>query len=205
MSNQQKKLSAGFTMIEIIVAISITAIFVISASQLLVSLLKNPKSELTTMDSIDQARFVVRVFTNEIRAATYGTYPILTAGNYEVAFFTTVGAASNTINKVRYYLDGTVLYKGVTPPTAGTYNPANEAVTSVLSGVNNGASQVFSYYDGDYDGIEGTHPPLTQPVNINQIRFVKINLSLYKQGSSGATFNLSSGATIRSLKDNAGD
>jgi len=170
-------------------------------------LFKNPKAELSVMDNIDKARFVASTFNNEIRAAAYGSFPLVTPGDSTIVFHTTVGATSGTINRVRYYLQDGILYKGVTPPTSGTYNPANEVITEALSGVTNGTTPVFYYYNGNYDGNDTNNPPLAQPVNVNDVRFVKINLMVSNGANAQDTtsFSINTGSAIRSLKDNLGE
>jgi hypothetical protein len=91
-------------------------------------------------------------------------------------------------------------------PSAGTptYNPANEIVKPVQTGLVNGTTPIFYYYNDTY---AGTTTPLAQPVNINQIKFVKINLVLLKQGEdvTGPTFTVDSGTAVRNLKTNLGN
>ena len=67
-----------------------------------------------------------------------------------------------------------------------------------------GGNPLFSYYDGNYNG---SGSPLSQPVNINVIRFVKINLTVLKDvtPNSTNTFTVTAGASIRNLKTNLGN
>jgi len=67
-----------------------------------------------------------------------------------------------------------------------------------------GGNPLFSYYDSNYNGSGN---PLTQPVNINVIRFIKINLTVLKDvtPTGSGTFTVSSGASIRNLKTNLGN
>lgn len=124
------KNSAGFTLVELIVSIAIFLVLIIGAANLLVSVLQNPKAQLTAMDNIDRARFVSSSFLNEIRAAAYGSYPLLKAGSSEIIFNSPVGASAGNINRIRYYLSGDTLYKGVIAPPGTT-----ESVTPVLTGI----------------------------------------------------------------------
>jgi hypothetical protein len=82
----------------------------------------------------------------------------------------------------------------VIAPVNGVYDPGSEVLSAVLTDLVNGADPLFYYYDGDYNG-SGTGVPLTQPVNVNDVKFVEINLEL-------APFSLKTGGAIRILKDN---
>ena len=87
--------------------------------------------------------------------------------------------------------------------TEEAVNLASEKISIVQRDLANGANPLFYYYDGDYDGTAG---PLSQPVNLTQIKFVRINLMVLKQTTQGslANFSLNIGSAIRSLKTNLG-
>lgn len=207
--NTAKHLNTGFTLAEVIVAVTILAGILLLASPLLISLFRNPDKYLISMDSIDQARIISFAFTNELRNATTGndgSFPLNEAGNSEIVFYSNFGNSSGAVNRIRYYLLGNVLYKGIITPTGNplTYNLASEVVKPIFSGLENGVTPAFYYYDGDYDGDTAQ---LSQPVNVNQVKFIKINLIVPKQTTPEniATFSINAGATIRSLKDNLGN
>ena len=200
MNKQKIKInkSSGFTLAEMMVAIGVFSILLFVIVGLLISIIEKPKSQLIAMDNIDQARFVSSAFTNEIRAAAYGTYPITLANNSEIIFYSPIGAASGSINRIRYYISGDVLYKGIIAPPSTT-----EATKAILPGISNGGTPLFYYYGDDYDG-NGNGVALSTPANVNNIKFVEINLIVKRQVTpqDTSTFSLKAGATIRILKDN---
>jgi len=154
------------------------------------------------MDNIDQARMVSSFFTNEIRGALYGSdgsYPLNQLQDSQIVFYSNFKTQGLVVARVRYYVSGDVLYKGVTLPSGSpaVYNLSSEKVTSVATGIANDSSPAFFYYDGDSN-------LLSQPVNINQVRYVKINLLVLNNLSPSSTnvFSISAGAAIRFLKDN---
>jgi prepilin-type N-terminal cleavage/methylation domain-containing protein len=197
----KKNKSSGFTLTEVLVVAAVLSVLMFVVVGLVISLIEKPKSQLAAMDNIDQARFVSSVFTNEIRAAAYGTYPIIQAQDSEIIFYSPIGASEGNINKIRYYVSDNILYKGVVSPPSVT-----EIVKPVLTAIANGAEPVFYYYSGDYDG-NGTAERLSTPANVNNIKFVEINLIVKKQITSQDTsaFFLKAGATIRILKNNLGN
>ena len=155
-----------------------------------------------------QARRAVANLVEELRnaqASATGSYALATVDDQELIFYSKT--TGNTVDRIHYYLDDGKMKKGITPPSGDPpiYDLDNETVTTVQDDVGNGTDPLFYYYDGSYDGVTGT--PLTQPVNITQVRFVQVHLSVYnKAGRAGTnTYTVTGGATIRGLKTNLGD
>lgn len=190
--------SQGFTLVETIVAITIFSALIFIVSGLLISTIEKPKTQTALMENIDIARFVSSGFTNEIRAAAYGTYPIVQAKDFEIIFYTPIGAESGKINRNRYFIEDGALYKGVISPPS-----SSESISLILDGISNNSTPLFYYYGSDYDG-NGNGDALTTPANVNNIKFVEINLIVKNQTTSQdtGTFLVKAGATIRILKDN---
>jgi len=195
----------GFSILELVVAISIFTVLLFVAVYLFQSIFTSPKQQISAMDNIDRARIVLSGFTNEIRNAANGkdgSYPLNEASDGEIIFFTNFGA-QGSVNRIRYYIDDNILYKGIIEPAGNppVYNVLSETVSPVLSGVSDG---FFSYYNGDYNGQTDS---LLQPVNINQVKFIKMNLSVSGQTVSedGGLVSVAAGATMRTLKDNLGN
>ena len=199
----------GFTLIEIVVALSIFTILAFGVYQLLNDIFVNSNQQTLSMDNIDQARLVLSTFTNEIRDATTGSdgsFPLNQVDDSQIIFYSNFGTNNSVVKRIRYYISGSTLYKGIILPTGSplAYNLFSESVSPVLTGVSNGSSQLFYYYDGNYDGSTSA---LSQPVNINRVRFVRINLMVLNQitPTDKSTFSISTGAAIRSIKDNLGN
>lgn len=169
----------GFTLVETIVVIFIFTLLAIGVTTLFTHIFQSSRDRLFAIDNIDQARIVTRDFTNEIRVASVGedgSYPITLAEDFQIVF--------NSGSPIRYYLASSTLYKEV----AGKK-------TAVQNNVKNTTHPIFYYYNGDYSG---TSTPLTSPISINQIKYVKINLEI-------TDFNVTAGASIRNLKTNLGN
>jgi prepilin-type N-terminal cleavage/methylation domain-containing protein len=199
----------GFTLTETIVVIFIFTLLSVGITTLFTHIFINSRERLISIDNIDQARLVANSFTNEIRVASVGndgSYPINQAGDNQVIFYSNYGQAAGIISRIRYYSATSTLYKGVTIPTGSplTYNLNTEKITTVQNNMISTTTPIFYYYDGNYTG---SSTPLTQPVNVNQIKYVRINLNVYKQSTStdNTIFNISTGASIRNLKTNLGN
>lgn len=204
-----KKTSTGFTLVETLVTIGIFVILMLGITILFKNIYVTSNQQSLSLETTDQARLELFNFTNEIRNATNGndgSYPIIQADNAQVVFFSSFGATDNNINRIRYYVVNSTLYKGTTIPTGSpkTYNLSTETVLPVVTNIAATTSSIFYYYDGNYDG---TSTPLTQPVNVNQIKFVKMNLTITKQDArnSTSTFSVIAGGAIRNLKTNLGN
>ena len=199
----------GFTLLEAVMTIFISTFLMAAVTTLFINLFKTSRQQSIVIDTVDQARKVVFNFASELRAATIGNegaYPLNLASTTEIIVYTASGAQGQNINRVRYFLNNSVLYKGIVIPSGNplTYNIGTEKITVVQRGVANGNTPLFYYYDGNYGG---TTTPLAQPVNINQVRFVKINMVLLKQEvrNSASTYTITAGGAIRNLKSNLGN
>jgi len=198
----------GFTLLELIVAISVFSVLILTVSFMVVKVFNGSKSQFLAISNVEQARLVTSQFVNEIRNATTGvdgSYSLGQADDSQIIFYSkTIG--SSTINRVRYYLNGTDLYKGIIVPTGSpqVYNVAFEVKKIVQSNVVNGGVPIFNYYDGNFNGASS---PISQPANVNLVKFIKINLIVLTKinEQSGNTFTVSTGATIRNLKTNLGN
>jgi prepilin-type N-terminal cleavage/methylation domain-containing protein len=196
----------GFTIIELVVVIAIFSVLVFGVSKMLTDIFQKSNSQLTTLDSIDQARSVSAKFINEIRSATYGSYPLVSAQDNNIKFYSPVGATLGSVNLINYYTVGTDLFKDILEPTGSPPTYVLKSHIAVLRELANGSSPLFYYYDGNYNGIDNI-VPLSQPVNIPQVRFVRMNVIMKNQTTSQSTgtFSLDYGAAIRALKDNLGN
>jgi uncharacterized protein with FMN-binding domain len=181
----------------------------VGTSLLLKNIFVNIRQQYAVSDSTDQAIRVANGFVKEIRNATYGVngaFPINQATDTQIIFFSTAIKNDGTISRIRYYISNNTLYKGVTDPSGipSNYNLANEIVTTQITKTSLGANPLFYYYDGNYNGSGNA---LSSPVNLNVIKFIKINLMVLKQltATSTTTFNVSAGASIRNLKTNLGN
>lgn len=194
---------------EVVITIAIFIILIFGVSAMLNDIFVNSSQELSSMDNIDQARSAAFAFSNEIRNAatgSNGSYPLNQASDSQIIFFTSYKTNNSAVKRIRYYVSGDILYKGVVLPTGNplNYDLSSETITPVIAGVTNGNSPAFYYYDGNYDGNTNA---LVQPVNINQVRFIKISLSVLKKSAPDETetFQIESGAAVRSVKNNLGN
>ncbi len=197
---------AGFTLIEMLVTIAVYGLVIIAAADLLRLLLVNTGQQALSINALDAARKTESDFTDALRDASYGvdgSYPVIQASSSQIIFFSPFGYGSSVV-RIRYFVSGTTLYRGITQPSGSAYNLATEAVTPVLQNLSATTTQVFQYYSGTY---AGTSSPLAQPVNLNSVTYVQMSLlvPLDEVRNSTSTFLVTTGASIRNLKTNLGN
>ena len=151
----------AFTLVETIVVIGLFTILALGLNTLFIHIFKTSQNNLSTMDNIDHVDSIVMTFNQEIRSATIGTdgsFPFNQANDTSLIFFSNYRQASNTVAEIHYYLANNILYKNG---------------TALLENVPND-NPLFSYYDQNYTG---SSTPLTQPIDVSQIKYVTLNLN----------------------------
>lgn len=196
----------GFSLAEIVVVLGILAIFVV--------LVANFQTKIFQLNRIFQggayeqtdATNVIKSMASDIRSmssSSGGAYPIDQASTSTLSFYNDVDD-DGVKEKIRYYLSGTTLKKGVIEPTGSplTYNPASEVSSTLISGVRNGTSTpIFSYYDTNYSGSATSSLPL--PINVIKVRLVYINVVVDNDPNQPlAPISVTTQVSLRNLKDN---
>lgn len=156
----------------------------------------------------DYARKLVFKIAHEIRngqTGSNGGYVLNTAENQQIIFYSNADT-DGAVERIRYFVQSDALYKGVTEYNGSTYNTSTEVTTLVQKGLGNGASPIFSYYDGNFVG-SSTQAALVQPVNVTGVKFIRISLNiLNKAGNKGTnSYTVTSSAAVRNLKTNLGN
>ena len=168
----------GFTLIEILIAIGIFAgiafiigVFIKSVFdyQLLFT------QQLSAQQEIEYAFSMMLPEMRSMTSSVIGEYAIAQASSTAITFFTDVDA-NGSADRVRYFLDGTILRKGIIRPSGNppVYDSTQEVFSDVAHSVVSG-TPIFSYYDEQYTGSE---PALTEPIKLAAIRLIGITLSL---------------------------
>lgn len=194
---------AGFTLLETIVVIAILGIVIVLSSQFINSgyrLFFISRDEAATMD---QMRTTLEKTAKEIRLAetgNNGAYPIEQATASSLTIYANVDGDSNR-ERIRYFLDGTTLKRGIIEPTGGAvpqYLPQNEIISILAKNIRN--TDIFSYYDKNYNG---TTAALTFPVAISSVRLVHLKFVVdVDPNKLPAAQSAETSVSLRNLKDN---
>jgi len=171
----------GFTLIEILVSIGIASLFILGIGSILVFGFKYRAIIWEQLSTQNEGRKIVQDFVNEIRTANYsnaGAYPLEIAQAQQIAFYSNVDS-DIWRERVRYFVSGTVLKRGITKPsgTPLTYSSANEVITDMVHDIANGTSTIFYYYDQNYNGL-ATSSALSFPVDTSVVRMIRFYLKL---------------------------
>ncbi|MEX0652133.1 MAG: type II secretion system protein [Candidatus Paceibacterota bacterium] len=198
---QNKKNTKGFTLIETLVVL---AIFIIVLGALVSSIRFFYRSNTHALEqsfAINGARIGIEQMVKDLREAGFsdeGSYPVIALATSSVSFYSDVDA-DIFVEKIRYFLDGTDLNKGIVDSSGDplTYNDDNEVVTLISNNVRNNAESValFSYYNAS-----GT--PMTNLASTTDLRFVTaevvVNVNPMRLPNN---FTLRSSATLRNVRE----
>ncbi|PIT91163.1 hypothetical protein COU17_01830 [Candidatus Kaiserbacteria bacterium CG10_big_fil_rev_8_21_14_0_10_49_17] len=191
----------GFTFIETIVVISIFTVMIGAIVSSVLAFYRGNTNALEQSYAVNSARRGVEFAVRDMREATYsdeGAYPIISIDPQEFYFYSDIDR-DNSVERVRYFADGTFLYKGVTesagdPPT---YSDANEVTSIISEDVRNGEQgvSIFRYYDETGNEVVDFDAGITDVVFVSINLIVNINpIRLPNE------FTLRSSATLRNLK-----
>ncbi|MEK9171773.1 MAG: prepilin-type N-terminal cleavage/methylation domain-containing protein [Patescibacteria group bacterium] len=195
---------SGFSVIEVLVSIFILTLigFAVYSFQKDVFSLNRIISDGLTAQN--EARRALKSMSAEIRTvspSSLGAYALTQTATSSFTFYSNIDDDSFK-ERVRYFLDGATLKKGVIKPSGAplTYNPVSEVISEIVHDVANATSSIFSYYDANYDGVT---QPLAEPIDIVAVRLVKITVAIDKDSqTSPGPITLTTQISMRNLKDN---
>jgi prepilin-type N-terminal cleavage/methylation domain-containing protein len=205
--NNYKKISfkTGVTLVEILISVAILSMLTLIASTFQKDVFSLNFSLQGSLNAQIDARHVVKVIVTELREvgpSAVGAYSIELASSTGVTFYSDVNN-DGLKDKVRYFLSGTEIKRGVTSPSGSplTYNSANEKLSTIVSSfVASSTRPLFQYYPSTYTG---NTPPMSYPIDIQSIRFVKVTVIIDKDPNrSPSAMIVSSQVNLRNLKDN---
>ncbi len=199
---------SGFTILEFIIATFIFAGVAAGASLFATYYFRSYSLSFDEHQAVNQAQLGITTMIREIREAKTGdngAWPIALADDNQFIFYSDVTNDGRS-DRVRYYLSGTDLIKGVIEPTQVpvSYPSGNEKLSTVASYVDTSTGPLFTYYNGSWPGDTVNNPLIASQRQLNT-RYVTLNLRIAIASSSTITiqpFQLTSGVQIRSLKDN---
>ncbi len=194
-----RKRGRGFTLIETIIVVAVTALVSVTLGSLLVYFYKTNAYALEQAQAVGQARRGVEDAMRYLREASYGSdgsYPIKSVATSTVTFYANVDN-DPAIERITYSLKGGTFYRAVTKstgnPPAYTGTTATSTIATLV--VNATSTPVFRYYNNA--GVE-----LATPVNTAQVASIKTTITVDANvNRAPVSFTLSGGATLRNLRD----
>lgn len=165
----------GLTAIEALVSISVFALVSVVISSSAIFFYRSNAYTLEQASAVRSAQKGIDTMIRDVREATYsdqGSFPIISIATSSFSFYSDTDA-DNSVELIRYFLDDTVLRRGVTNssgnPPIYTGNP--EVISIVSTNVRNAAQAVdiFEYFDNN-----GTE--LTNNTQVSDVRYVSLEL-----------------------------
>ncbi len=194
----------GLSLAEIIVVAGLSALLIS-----IVGLFQRNVFYLTgflqsSITSSQNARAILRTMAKEGRSAAQsntGSYTLAQVLPQTLSFYSDVDN-DGLKERIRYFLSGTELRKGVIKPTGNPlqYISGNEVITILIVGVRNVGQNIFDYYDTNYDG---TTAALASPVPVLSVRLVKISVIIDSDpNKSPISRTYTTQISFRNLKNN---
>lgn len=191
----------AFTLVEVIVVVAITSIVGLALSNMILYTYRTNTYIYQQSAATDNARRGLEFALQNLREATTGadgSYPVSVAATSSVTFYSDVDV-DGSVERVRYFLSGSTLYRGVTNPVGSppSYTGQLEATTTIAAYVKNFTSNspVFTYYAED-----GT--ALLAPADPADVRTVSMGVMVdVDPNRTPTTYSLTGSATFRNLRD----
>lgn len=192
----------GFTFVEVLVLISVTAIVGFTIETLIANFYIDNDYILESTKAIDNAHRGLRASFQDLREASYGadgSYPLQNVATSTITFYSDVDG-NGVVDKIRLYLSNGSFYLGVTDPTSSppTYVGQPEATTTIAQYVRNGTSSpIFRFYDDNGVELVAT----SSPIDISAVRSISTALMIdVNPNRAPDILTLMETATLRNLR-----
>ncbi len=192
----------GLTIVEMLVALAVGTIVLVALGVFTLSFYRTNAYAIEQSFAVNSARKGIENMVKDLREMTYsdeGSFPIISAQQHSVSFYSDVDRDSN-IERIRFVVVDGLLKRELTKAQGNPHvYPINPDITSIVSdhvrNINNGVPS-FTYYDAQ--GVEVTN--LSRVTDIVSIKVnVIVNINPARLPSD---FSLRSSATLRNLKTN---
>lgn len=161
----------GFSLIESIVVVSLTTSVGLGLLFMISYFYRSNAYLLEATSAVESASKGIVVTLESLREASYGedgAYPLAAVATSSVTFYADLDL-DESVERVRFYLSGGTLYRGLTEPAGNppSYAGQPEAIVTIATYVKNGTSTpAFRYFD--QDGVE-----MTGTIDISEVRTVR--------------------------------
>jgi prepilin-type N-terminal cleavage/methylation domain-containing protein len=195
MLDQDSARDLGFTLMEILVSISILVIVVLLGGQFIIEgfdILRFQSEQEEVIQNARRAMNNLSLDLREARSSERGDYPLSLIQPQELVWYGDIDNDGEA-ERIRYSLSGSDLYRTVTEPGPLMDYTGAIATTTIASYVSNGATPVFTYYDSTN----------SETLAINQVRLVGVYLMVnINPDLAPDHYEIESYIHLRNLKDN---
>lgn len=192
----------GLSIVEMLVLVAVFGLVMIAVASSVLFFYRTNSNTVEQAFAINSARKGVQSMVRDIRETAYsdaGAFPVIAIATSTFTFYSDVDR-DDSVERIRYFLDDTVLRKGVTNATGDppAYVDANEVISLVSDNVRNTAQMIdtFSYFTA-------TGTQITNFADVTDVAFVDVHLIVNINPSRlPEEFTLRGSATLRNLKTN---
>lgn len=194
--------SAGLTLVEMIVVVSLFALLMFAAMSSIAWFYRFNAYSIAQAYQVEHGRRGIDALVRDIREMTFaddGTFPLAIMGEHHIGFYSDIDR-DESVEYVEYELNGTVLEKRIydaagTPPV---YDSTPEETYIISEYVQNDiqATTTFQYFDRN-------GAPATATSTVTDIKYVEAKLIVnIDPVRDPGEYMLRSSAALRNLKDN---
>jgi len=186
----------GYTLLELLIVGVLTALIAIPLMTFTFKGLQSYVFLQTQSDTSTELSTVTEGMAKVIR----GTTDVVTAQANTLTVLAYFNPDDTVVKQVRYFVSGTDLDVGVTPPSGTapnyTYPSANEVVTTLYHNLVMGSTPMFTYYDN-------TNTQLPNGFSTSSVNQVGIDVAANPTPNQvGVPIELSTRVTLRNFKTN---
>lgn len=193
-----RKNSSGFTIVEVSIAGLLIVVLGFGILGLQKIMGDSQLFAFRSYTTVEDANYSVSQMAREMRSmrsGQNGAYAFVHGSDNDVSFYSDIDF-DGTSELIRYYLDGTTLYKSTIEPSGFpiTYPAGNAIVRPIAENIGNGADPIFLYFNEDWPE-DTENNPLPTPASLADVRLIRIFLNI-------DNYSLSTNVSIRMLKEN---
>lgn len=201
-TSQLKIKTSGFTLVEMVMTISIFTLVMFAIMQGVLTFYKYNAYSFAQSNQVNHARRGMDTLVRDIREMTFadnGTFPLIIMQPNKLGFYSDVDHDAS-VEYIEYQLSTTTLYKRIygatgNPPVYGTTPESTQILSEYVQNINQ-ATSTFYYYDSN--GVKATaSSSVTDIVYIGAQIIVNID-----PVRDPGEFMLRSSAALRNLKEN---
>ncbi|MBW4060990.1 prepilin-type N-terminal cleavage/methylation domain-containing protein [Candidatus Saccharibacteria bacterium] len=195
-TNRHVVSESGYSLLELLIVIVITGLIALPLSTFLIKGLSSYNFIQAQSDTALELQTLSDRVTKVVRGAT----SLDTASPDTLIVYAYFSPQDTVIDKVRYFVNGTNLNIGVTPPTGTapsyTYLPANEKFYTTRIDLAMGTASLFTYYDDADNLLTGSFLP-------SQVKEVGLYVAANPNAKQvPVPISISTKVTLRNLKTN---
>lgn len=138
---------AGYSLVEVLVVVTLTSLLAVP----LVVFTYKGMTSYEVLQAQSNTSLELSTLSARIAKVVRGATGVETASANTLVIYGYFSPQDTVIKKIRYFISGTNLNIGVTPPSGTapnyTYSPADEVVTTTRIDLAMGSNSMFTYYD----------------------------------------------------------